>query len=236
MLLRNKKTFSMGLLLAISYLVVLFLVVAPIYDGRNGLNFSDDLFNKLSKGSSYFIPKVQKSAETFAGKAFSVTVKMDKAEQVDQAAKILLAAGSQVATKGAEITISGDLGQFSGRILKDADAMYHNKGNEISTTYGMNEKEVMRLWWSLLSKADKQFKRDKKIEEANFVSEVNKKAVEPAYNYYQIDAQKVIEKAGLMSGLLIFYVVYTMWWGYAIFYMFDGLGLSMKKAKVKKEV
>jgi nucleotide-binding universal stress UspA family protein len=27
-----------------------------------------------------------------------------------------------------------------------------------------------------------------------------------------------------------------MWWGFAIFYMFDGIGLTMKKAKVKKEV
>jgi len=26
-----------------------------------------------------------------------------------------------------------------------------------------------------------------------------------------------------------------MWWGFAIFYMFDGVGLTMTKAKVKKE-
>jgi capsid portal protein len=114
--------------------------------------------------------------------------------------------------------------------------MYQNKGSEIAKTYGMNEKEVMRIWWSILSKADKQFKKDKKIEEAKLVSEVNKKTVEPAYNFYEIDAQKVIDKAGLMTSLLVFYVLYTMWWGYAIFYMFDGMGLSMKKAKVKKEV
>jgi hypothetical protein len=236
MLVRNKKTFSMGLLMAISFLVVLFLIVAPIYDGKNGLNFSDNLFNKLAKGSSYFIPKIQKSVEGFAGKSFSVTVKLDKAEQVDPATKMLLATGVQVGTKGEEITISGDLGQFAGRIVKDSDAMYHNKGSEIATAYGMNEREVMKLWWSILSKADKQLKKDKKIEEAKLVSEVNKKTVEPAYNFYEIDAQKVIDKAGLMTSLLVFYVIYTMWWGYAIFYMFDGIGLSMKKAKVKKEV
>jgi capsid portal protein len=65
---------------------------------------------------------------------------------------------------------------------------------------------------------------------------VMKKAVEPAYNFYKIESQKVVDKAGIMSGLLIFYVAYTMWWGFAIFYMFDGIGLTMKKAKVKKEV
>ena len=236
MLVRNKKTFSMGFLLGISFLVVLFLIVAPLYDGKNGLNFSDNLFNKLAKGSSYFIPKIQKNVDEFAGKTFSVTVKMDKAEQVEQAAKLLLAAGVQVGTKGAEITISGDLGQFASRVVKDSDAMYHNRGKEIATAYGMNERDVMKLWWSILSKADKQFKKDKKIEEAKLLSEVNKKTVEPAYNFYEIDAQKVIEKAGLLTSVLVFYVIYTMWWGYAIFYMFDGIGLSMKKAKVKKEV
>jgi hypothetical protein len=34
----------------------------------------------------------------------------------------------------------------------------------------------------------------------------------------------------------VFYVVYTLWWGFAIFFIFEGIGLSMTKAKVKKEV
>jgi hypothetical protein len=46
----------------------------------------------------------------------------------------------------------------------------------------------------------------------------------------------VVDRAGLMIFLLAFYVFYTMWWGYAIFYLFEGFGLTMKKAKVKKEV
>jgi hypothetical protein len=46
----------------------------------------------------------------------------------------------------------------------------------------------------------------------------------------------VSDRWGLMSLMLVFYVLYTLWWGYAILYLFAGLGLSMKKAKVKKEV
>jgi len=71
---------------------------------------------------------------------------------------------------------------------------------------------------------------------AQAAADVMKKAVEPAFNFYTIEAQQVSEKAGIMTGLLVFYVIYTMWWGFAIFYMFDGIGLTMKKAKVKKEV
>jgi len=29
-----------------------------------------------------------------------------------------------------------------------------------------------------------------------------------------------------MTGLLVFYVIYTMWGVFAIFYMFDGIGLT----------
>jgi hypothetical protein len=78
-------------------------------------------------------------------------------------------------------------------------------------------------------------KKDRNIEMAKLFSEVNKKAVEPGYNFYQIDANKVVDHAGMLSGLLVFYVFYTMWWGYSIFYLFDGVGLTMKKARVKKE-
>jgi hypothetical protein len=35
-------------------------------------------------------------------------------------------------------------------------------------------------------------------------------------------------------GLLVFYP-YTMWYGYAIFDMFAGIGLGMSKPKIKKE-
>jgi capsid portal protein len=94
----------------------------------------------------------------------------------------------------------------------------------------------MASWWNVLKVMDKTLKKQGKIEEAKIVSDVMKKAVEPAYNFYGVIAQQVSEKAGIMSGLLVFYVIYTMWWGFAIFYMFDGIGLTMKKAKVKKEV
>ena len=46
---------------------VLALIFSPVFgDGKNGLVYADDMFNKLSKGSSYFIPKVMKSNEKFA--------------------------------------------------------------------------------------------------------------------------------------------------------------------------
>ena len=237
MLIRHAKMFNLGLLLGISFLGVLFLIFQPVFPGgKTGLDFSDDLFNKLSKGSSYFIPEVAKDNEKFMGTNFSVTVKLDKPEQVDNAVKILAAGGAQATAKEAQLAISGDLGKLLGNAIQDSDEMYKNAGAKVSGRYGLKEMEVMALWWSVLSKMNKEFQKDKKVNESDMVMKVMQRAVEPAYNYYGIEAEKVSGKAFTLTGLLLFYILYTMWWGYAIFDMFDGIGLSMKKAKVKKEV
>ncbi|MBI5663550.1 MAG: hypothetical protein HZC49_00460 [Nitrospirae bacterium] len=236
MIVRNKKMFSMGVVLAISFLSVLVLIFSPVFPGgKNGLVFSDDMFNKLSKGSSYFIPKVAKSVEKVNGKTLSLSVKLEKAEDVENTAKLFTTAGATVETQDTQLKIQGDLGAILTSALKDADAMYKNDGKAVSDRYGYDEKTVMKNWWAALTKFDKELKKEKQIAEAKVVSDVIKKGIEPGYNFYHIEANKVVDHAGMMSGLLIFYVAYTMWWGYAIFYIFDGLGLSMKKAKVKKE-
>jgi hypothetical protein len=225
------------MVLALSFIGVLMLIFSPVFgDGKNGLVYSDDMFNKLSKGSSYFIPKIAKSNEQFAGTTIAATVKFEKPEQGAGAAKLLAAAGAEVKGSGAEVQIGGNLGAIMGKVLQDSDDMFKNDGKKVAERYGVDEKEAMTTWWNTLKVLDKELKKQGKIEEAKLVSDVMKKAVEPAFNFYKVDAQKVTDKAGIMTGLLVFYVAYTMWWGFAIFYLFDGVGLTMKKAKVKKEV
>lgn len=237
MLIRNKKVFSIGMFFAVTFFVVLFLIFSPIFeDGKNALQFSDDSFNKLAKGSSYFIPKVSKSVEEFVGKPFSVSIKLEKAEDAELTAKLFTTAGANVETSDTQLKIQGDIDAILRSVIKDSNSMYNNDGKAVSDRYGYDEKTVMKNWWSALSKIEKELKKDRLIVEAKVFGEVIKRAVEPGYNFYQIDSHRVSEHAGMMSGLLVFYVLYTMWWGYAILYMFEGIGLSMKKAKVKKEV
>jgi len=234
----NKKTLGIGIMLAISFLVVLVVIFSPIFgEGRNGLTYSDDMFNKLSKGSSYFIPKVSKSNEQFKSTEIALVIKLEKPDQMNPLAiKLLATTGASAQTASPEIKISGNLGSIMSQALLDADDMYKNDGAKVSGRYATDEREVMASWWNILKNMDKELKKQGKIEEAKIVSDVMKKAVEPAYNYYKVEAQSVSDKAVIMTSLLVFYVVYTMWWGFAIFYMFDGIGLTMKKAKVKKEV
>ncbi len=244
MIIKNSKTFNIGALFAITFFGILFTIFSPVFDGKNGLEFADDSFNKLAKGSSYFIPKVAKNNEAFIGKSFSVTIKTDKADdkpgdgekRAENIAKVFTTAGARADVLGASIKIEGDLGQVLASALQDADAMFKNDGEKIKSRYGADdEKKMFRQWHNALSRINKEFDKEKKLVESKIVNEVVKKAIEPAYNFYKIDENKVSEHAGMLSGLLIFYVFYTMWWGYAIYYLFEGFGLTMKKAKVKKE-
>jgi len=237
MIVKNKSTFFTGAFLALGFGGMLALMFSPVFgEGKNGLVYADDMFNKLSKGSSYFIPKVTKSNEKFANAAVAVSVKFEKPEQIDGTVKLLADSGIEAKNANPELQINGNLGALMARILQDSDDMYKNNGAAIAARYGVEEKQVMESWHNMLKGVDKALKKQGKIEEAKIVSDVMKKAVEPAYNYYKVEAQNVVDKAGIMTGLLVFYVAYTMWWGFAIFYMFDGIGLTMKKAKVKKEV
>lgn len=239
MLIRHTRPFNTGIALAITFVGILIVIFMPIFGGgRIGLNFSDDLFNSLSKGSSYFIPEVARNVEAFKGKDYAVVVKVDKPEKVAKVVKIYQVAGAMVGTgpSETEVKIAGDLGKVLDSVLKDSDSMFYNKGSEVSARYGFDEKEVMKLWWTTLNASVKELQKQKKLGEANIIAEVDMKAVEPAFNYYKIEPQKVADRALTMGGLLVFYVGYTLWWGYAIFYLFEGIGLSMKKAKVKKEI
>lgn len=254
-MLRHGKHLGIGLIMAISFFVVLFLIFSPIFpktkagEPQNGLQWADEMFNNLAKGSSYFIPKVAKSNEKFMGQMFSVSIRMDKPEdkpgegekRAERASKVLINAGAKVEVNGAELKIEGDLGKVLEVALRDSETFYRNEGEKIKALYGTvmktdDEKQMFRQWWNVLDKMNKQFMKEKKAAEAKIVSDVMKKGVEAAYNFYKVDAVKVKDHIGLMTFLLVFYVVYTMWWGFAIFFIFEGIGLSMKKAKVKKEV
>jgi hypothetical protein len=237
MLIKDKKHFATGVVLAIGFFGLFFLLISPVFgNGRNGLQYADDIFNKLSKGSSYFAPKVAKHNEKFMGKQFVVNIKFNDPEEARISVNLFTIAGANVEPKENTLKIEGDLGKVLSVVIRDADLMYKNEGDKVNATYGYDEKKVMKDWWTTLSKVDKAFQAEKQFDNAKMVSEVYRKVVEPGYNFYKIEAQKVTDRIGTMSGLLIFYVIYTMWWGYALYHLFEGIGLTTKKVKVKKEI
>ena len=224
----NKKEFYGGVGMMVAFIVVLIIFFSPIFAGQNGLDYLDNLYNTISKGSAYYIPKVKKETEEFVGNAVSVTLHMANEAQSEQTALLFMKGGAMVNTAGAELKVSGDLGKILENCLADADLMYHNDGEKVSSKYGYDEKRVLFNWWSALKEADKDLKKQKKFKEAKVVALVEKKAIELGYNYYKIEPQKIGDRVGVVIFSLVFYVVYTLWYGFAIMFMFEGWGMKLE--------
>lgn len=235
MLVVHQKPFTLGIVLTVTFFAVLFLMFTPLFGGRNAFEAADDLFNSISKGSSYFVDKMRAANQAFEGKSFEVRITV-KDPWGEKALALLTAAGAAAQTEeGGKLRVSGDLGRFVAAALDDSESLFHNRGEEVASKYGFPEKEVLFLWWNVFREMSKGFKEQEKFEEAAFLEQVMKKAVEVGYNYYGIEPKKASVHAGILSFALIFYVAYTLWWGYAVLFLFDGLGLEMK-AGAKKEV
>jgi hypothetical protein len=216
-----------GLALMTAFAVVLVAMFLPLFEGRNALDYMDSLFNSVSKGSAYYVAELRAEAEDRRGNAVAMTLDVANEAQAEQIAELFRAAGATVGVAEAELRVSGDLGGILGLCLQDADEMFANAGTGVRDRYGYQEKRVLLNWWTALEGMDEDLKRQSRFAEAAFVIKVKEKAVECAYNYYGIEPWKVSDKVGLVLFSLVFYVVYTVWYGYAIIFLLEGWGFTL---------
>lgn len=223
----HKKEFYGGFGMIIAFAVVLVIMFSPIFKGHNALEYLDSLYNSISKGSAYYIPKVKEGSDSFIGTEVSTTLKMADRDQAEQIALLFKLSGARAVVKECQLKVTGDLGKILGSSLADADAMYHNNGQKVSERYGYSERRVLFNWWTAFKEMDKAMKNQKKFKEAKIISLVVNKAVESSYNYYEIEPQNIGDRFGVVIFSLIFYVAYTLWYGFAIMFMFEGWGLRL---------
>jgi len=227
-MIEHKKEFYSGFGMIMGFLIVLVIFFSPIFRGQNGLDYLDNLYNSISKGSAYYIPKVKKESNKFKGNPVSVTLVMTDKKKAEQTAQLFKVGGAETIVSGNQLKVMGDLGKILENCLADADAMYKNDGQKVSGKYGYEEKRVLYNWWKALKEMEKDLKKQKKFKEAKIAALVVKKAVESSYNYYNIESQKIGDRWGLVLFSLVFYVVYTLWYGFAIMFMFEGLGMKLE--------
>ncbi|MHB8076447.1 hypothetical protein E4K67_27140 [Desulfosporosinus fructosivorans] len=233
-LVRNKKTFSIGLVMILSFVLCYVGMMSPNFgNGRNGLQYADDMFNSLSKGSAYFIKDAQKVADGQKGKPINLTIKASSAEDAVKWGKLYTTAGATVTVKDASVTIDGDYGKILGAVVADSDFMYHNDSKALETKYGYDGREATNNWNNSLKKIDAALKSKAQFQEEFDLVKVQQKALEPAYNYYGVEIKKVSENTTALAFLLCFYLIYTVWYGFGLFYLFDGLGITVSKPKKK---
>ncbi len=231
MLIRDKKHFIIGLAMLIVFVVVLIVMSLPIFGGKNAFESADNLYNSIAKGSSYKIPQLEKQAQGFAGTFLDCAIDVKGISNMDLARKMADMAGIQLSRSEGKLKLQGDLGKIATAALKDAEIMYFDRGVEISEKYGSSGKQVLFTWWKLLKGTKDTLKRKKLVKQASFLDEVVKKGIEVGYNFYGIAPEKASSKAGTLTLSLVFYVLYTIWWGFSIFFLFEGFGLAMEAGR-----
>ncbi len=225
----NKKLFSMGIVAMVLFIAVLVIIFSPVFNGQNGLEYMDDLYNSISKGSAYYIPKATAEAENFTGRNITVSLNMGSAQTAEQTRSLFVKSGADVEIRDNKLKVTGDLGKILENCIEDSDLMYRNDGERISEKYGYNERQVIYNWWVAFREMDKDLKKQQKYSEAKTVDFIKEKAVETSYNYYKIKPQKISERLWVVIFSLIFYVLYTLWYGFSIMYLFEGLGFQLDK-------
>lgn len=227
-MIHDKKEFGIGLALTVAFLATLVAIFSPLLEGgKNALDYLDGTFNSVSKHSAYYIPAAVEKAKQHEGTTVTLSIKAANDSQAARTEKLFATAGATVAREGAKLTISGDLGRMLAGVLADADHMFHNDGAAVSGKYGYEEKRVLYDWHKALGAVTKDLNKQEKFREAKTVRDVQTKAVEPAYNYFGVKAIPMSSMLWVALGALVGYVLYTIWYGYAILFLFEGWGLKL---------
>ncbi len=221
-----------GMLLLISFFIVLVLMFIPLFPGldgkeKNGLDYLDNFFNQLSKGSAYYIDDQLAEAATYTEVDYSARLTMKSEKQASRLASMLTVDKINASAEGGTLLLNGDLGRIMTIILEDADSMYYNDSGKLKEKYNIEGQRALYSWYQMLKVMEKDLNRKKAFDQAKFVKIAMGKAVEPAYNYYMVEAKPVKEEVFLLIFSLVFYVFYTMWYGYGLLYIFEGIGIRL---------
>jgi hypothetical protein len=223
----SRGKFFAGLALMAGFLVVLAVMFMPIFEGMNALDYLDSLYNSISKGSAYYVSELAEEVRGHDGAAVELTLALGDEVHSTGIAALFEAAGAAVERDGSRLRVRGDLGRILSRCVEDSDAMFKNRGEELRDRYGYDEKRALYNWWTALKAMDKELKKQRRFAQADFIVKVQKKAVECAYNYHGIEPQRIGDRIWIVLFSLIFYVVYTVWYGFAIIFLFEGWGLKL---------
>jgi hypothetical protein len=105
--------------------------------------------------------------------------------------------------------------------------MYNNHGAALTDKYDVEPRRALFNWWTSLGLMDKELKKQGRFAASKVTSTVLNKGVEMSYNYYEIEPVQIMDELGMVIFSLAFYVIYTLWYGFAILFVFEGWGLRL---------
>jgi hypothetical protein len=227
----NKKEFTGGIVLLVVFFVVLFAMFQPLFDGHNAMAYLDNLYNSIYKGSAYYVDNLKEEVKTVGDFEVNVTMNLESEAQAADSVALMTAAGATAEAQGKTLTVKGSYLAILNACLDDSDKMYHNDAATLKAKYpgyeAKDDRQVLYNWNAILGGFDRQLKKQKSFAEAKVAVNITSKVVETAYNYYKVVPEQIKDKMGIVFFSLAFYVIYTLWYGFAIMFVFEGWGLRI---------
>ena len=231
----NPKKFRLGVSGLIIFFIVLVLGFTPILDGQTVLLRADNLFNRLAKNSADYIPDGEKKADKFIGQAIDISITPREFAEDVKISQLVTRNGqkSKIISDG-RIRITGDLGLIAKAAAVDARLAFENKNQQLKDKYGIKSEEVIYSWWIIFDGLTRRYIQENNAGVADFTKYIASKVLEPSYNFRNIEAARSNDVVIPIVLLLLFYILYTIWYGFSIMYLFEGFGISATKS-IKKE-
>ena len=110
----SKKEFFGGFAMLAAFAGVFAIMLMPIFEGKNLLDYMDTLYNSISKGSAYFIPKLQEKVKEHEGKDVSLKLVLEEEDYAKGMTTILTKRGVEAKLDGVNVAVKGDLGRILG--------------------------------------------------------------------------------------------------------------------------
>jgi hypothetical protein len=241
MIVYDKKHMTWGVVMTAIFIGILGFMFSNSFEGRspgekvNAFEASDNLFNSIAKDSTNYFPTLLEENKSFMDHRISLKLNLPNQALAEKGSELIRAAGASAQIETTHVTVQGQLGRILEAALLDSQSLFNNQEQQLLTEYNLEGRKVIYVWWHTFNALERALTKAEDFKAAKFVGRANKRGVEVGYNFYGISSQSAADKAGILTFSLVFYVLYTLWWGFSIFFLFEGFGLRMSSG-AKKEV
>ena len=235
-LLAHPRSFGLGCAGLLAFAAVFAAGTVPFGEHKNAMAWADNFFNQLAKHSAFYIVEGQKKAAMFAGQEVNYGMAPREFADKDKLAKLFDVHGFAIESlPDKRIRVKGDLGALAQAALQEADLFYRNDTAPIEAEYGFKATEAIYCWWLVFDGLTRRYTQDGMGAEADFTKFMTAMVLEPAYNFRGVEAKSIGDSVMPVVFLLLAYVVFTVWYGFSILLIFEGLGITMHGGGKKAE-
>lgn len=235
-LLAKPRSFALGVAGLLAFTAFLAVSMMPFRGHNNAMAWADTFFNQLAKSSANYIEEGRKKAEKFKNCEVNYGMMPREFADKDKLARLVEIHGfSMESLNDARIRIKGDLAKLSLEAINEAGLSYDNNAADIEKEYGFKSTEVIYCWWLIFDGLTRRYTQDNMGAEANFTKFVTTKILEPAYNFRGIAAKNIRDSILPVTMLLLAYIAFTLWYGFSMLLIFEGLGITFHGGGKKAE-